>query len=168
MTTNSKEYRDRWHASNPGYRCWAMMKQRCLNPNYPDYFSYGGRGITIYPEWIDNYFAFYDYIGPRPSLNHTIDRIDVDGNYEPGNVRWATKSEQQRNKRTIPIPEDTLQLILAYRDDGISYKSIARRLNKQGIPSATGRLWYNKTVKVAEMRGRVRPSDTVPGNSRSV
>ena len=74
------------------------MKHRCLNPNGTDYHRYGGRGITICEEWIDNFQAFYDYIGDRPSSLHSVDRIDNSGNYEPGNIRWATPTQQANNK----------------------------------------------------------------------
>src|SRR5690242_9916571 len=83
---------------SPEYRSWQAMKSRCLNPNVPAYPRYGGRGITIWPEWVDDFAAFYAHIGPRPSLAYSLDRIDNDGSYVPGNVRWATASEQAFNK----------------------------------------------------------------------
>lgn len=81
------------------YRAWLYMKARCFNPRTHAYEHYGGRGITVYEPWTDNFTAFLDYIGPKPSRQHSLDRIDVDGNYEPGNVRWATKAEQMNNTR---------------------------------------------------------------------
>jgi hypothetical protein len=76
------------------------MKTRCLNPNTDDFKHYGGRGISICDRWLDSYEAFLADMGRRPSAKHSIDRINVDGNYEPGNCRWATASEQRRNQRT--------------------------------------------------------------------
>jgi hypothetical protein len=81
------------------YRSWRAMKNRVLNSNAADYPYYGGRGIKVHEEWARDFEAFLRDMGPRPSRSHSIDRIDVGGHYEPGNCRWATASEQQRNKR---------------------------------------------------------------------
>lgn len=74
------------------------MRQRCLNPKAIGYKRYGGRGITVCDQWRDSFEAFLADVGPRPSAAHSIDRIDNDGNYEPGNVRWATTAQQHANK----------------------------------------------------------------------
>lgn len=81
------------------YRIWIGIKTRCTNKNAPDYNRYGGRGITMCDEWNDSFVEFLSYLGPRPSKKHSVDRIDNDKGYEPGNVRWATKTEQARNRR---------------------------------------------------------------------
>ena len=75
------------------------MKQRCLNPNRPKYFAYGGMGITVCREWIYSFEAFFAYIGPKPLPGMSVDRIDTYGNYEPGNVRWADAHTQRINRR---------------------------------------------------------------------
>lgn len=83
--------------SSLGYESWRMMRQRCLNPKYTQYKDYGGRGISICPEW-DTFEKFTADMGPRPE-GYTLERNNNDGNYELGNCRWATRQEQNKNKR---------------------------------------------------------------------
>ncbi|UOR02035.1 hypothetical protein MUN77_01505 [Leucobacter allii] len=83
------------------YRTWKGMKSRCTNPNRPDYSRYGGRGIEVCDRWLHSFEAFASDVGEKPGPGYSIDRIDNDGNYEPGNVRWATASEQRRNQRRM-------------------------------------------------------------------
>ncbi|WP_143565689.1 hypothetical protein [Sinorhizobium fredii] len=85
----------------PEYRVWAGMHQRCNNPKSTRYAKYGGRGIMICERW-NSFENFLADMGPRPTPDHSIDRRDNDGNYEPGNCRWATRSEQQQNKSAYP------------------------------------------------------------------
>lgn len=84
---------------SPEYTCWRGIRHRCLNPRARVFKHYGGRGITVCERWL-TFENFYADVGPRPSPAHSIDRYpDNDGNYEPGNVRWATITEQNLNTR---------------------------------------------------------------------
>jgi len=85
-------------SNDPAYKCWEGMIQRCTNPNSPKWSEYGGRGIKVDPSFI-SFKKFKEAIGDRPSMQHSIDRIDPYGNYTPDNIRWATSEIQQSNKR---------------------------------------------------------------------
>lgn len=85
------------------YRAWQAAKNRCFNPRATGAHLYGGRGIRMCDEWLNDFPAFLAHIGPAPSRGHSVDRIDVNGNYEPGNVRWATRKEQNENTRQVIV-----------------------------------------------------------------
>lgn len=87
----------------PEYRHWVNMISRAENPNTPSFEHYGGRGIRVCEHWRSDFMNFYGDMGPRPSPKHSIDRIDVNGDYEPSNCRWASSRVQSRNKRTNRI-----------------------------------------------------------------
>lgn len=116
------------------YRTWAKMKERCYNPNEKRYADYGGRGISVCDEWREDFLAFLRHIGPKPEGRYSIDRIDVNGNYEPGNVRWATDVQQSRNRRNVPTVGGVD--VPSVRDDnGVSRTTYHRRV-RAGISPA--------------------------------
>lgn len=92
------------HSHTATYQSWRCMRDRCINPDAPNYERYGGRGISVCTRWAD-FEAFLADMGPRPE-RHTLDRIDVNGSYAPENCRWATASEQERNKRASRKPQE--------------------------------------------------------------
>lgn len=96
-------------SNDAAYKCWENMVQRATNPKATGYENYGGRGITLHPTFL-SFSTFIEHIGPRPSPTHSIDRIDVNGNYEPGNVRWATPIEQAANKNELPNTKHGIEL----------------------------------------------------------
>lgn len=97
MTRKKRELHGMWHS--PTYKAWAGMIERCSNPRRQGYENYGGRGIAVCARWRNSFLAFVRDMGERPEAL-SLDRFpNNDGNYEPGNCRWATREEQNRNKR---------------------------------------------------------------------
>lgn len=84
------------------YIAWNAMVQRCTRASHPAFKNYGGRGIAVCAEWRHDFAAFLAHVGSRPSAGHSLDRIDNDRGYEPGNVRWATYDVQMINRRRGP------------------------------------------------------------------
>jgi hypothetical protein len=99
-----REDNRRWEAAHPPeYRAWQAMKQRCGNSRNTNYAWYGARGISVCARWRNSFANFQADMGPRPP-GKTLDRIDVNGNYAPGNCRWATAAEQRANQRPATTP----------------------------------------------------------------
>lgn len=112
---------------------WSNMKRRCSDSTNKMFQNYGGRGITVCDEWQNSFKAFYRDMGPRPSSKHSIDRIDNDGNYEPGNCRWATQSEQGNNTRVnvnLTHEGETKTQVEWGRKLNISHKTIHARFKR--------------------------------------
>lgn len=114
------------------HESWSGAKSRCLNISDKVYYRYGGRGITICDRWL-SFENFYLDMGEKPSSKHSLDRIDNNGNYEPSNCRWATPTEQSRNRRSNRLLEfnGKKQCLSAWADElGISNKTIDTRYRR--------------------------------------
>lgn len=115
------------------YTSWSAMISRCEDEHNLRYARYGGRGIRVCSQWRESFAGFLADMGPKPSANHSIDRIDVDGNYEPTNCRWATPVEQARNTSTnhwITVGGETLVLQDWADRLGVTQSAIRRRLDR--------------------------------------
>lgn len=114
------------------YRVWAEIKTRCLNPNDPLYQEYGARGISICDEWAKDFGKFAAHMGCDPGSTFQVGRIDNDAGSQPGNVRWETKSQNMRNKRstrTVILDGRAMSLAEACEIAGAPYKRTHRRIN---------------------------------------
>lgn len=89
----------------PEYVSWQKMKRRCQNPSDPAFENYGGRGIKVCDVWLKSFPEFLKHVGKKPSPDHSIDRIDNNGDYTPGNVKWSTVKEQCNNRRSNHVLE---------------------------------------------------------------
>jgi hypothetical protein len=122
---------------SPEYIAWLNVRQRCNDPNVPEHKYYGGRGISVCDRWLhgegglSGYECFLADMGNKPSRLHSIDRIDVNGNYEPMNCRWATKRQQARNTRAnrlVSLDGKTVSLVEACEMVGENYHNVRQRI----------------------------------------
>lgn len=116
------------------YKVWGGIKERCLNKNNKSYKNYGGRGITVCKEWLDDFMSFYQWAIINGYKNNlSIDRIDVNGNYEPSNCRWITQKQQCNNTRvnvTIIFNNEIHTLSQWAEITGISYSALRHRIQR--------------------------------------
>lgn len=121
---------------NDIYNVWAAMIRRCTNPNVKEANNYIGRGISVCSDWRNDFQKFYDYVRKLPHYKedgYSLDRIDNNGNYEPGNVKWSTKEEQANNRRSnhFIIHNGKTQSISQWaRELGMNQSTLYMRLNK--------------------------------------
>jgi hypothetical protein len=127
ITPEQHSFRD-----TPEYAAWSNMKYRCNNPRAKQYPDYGGRGIRVCDSWQRSFLAFLADMGPRPSPKHSLDRYpDNDRDYEPGNCRWATASQQNSNRRgNVVIEQDGERLLLKHAAErvGLANATVRRRI----------------------------------------
>lgn len=133
-------------SGTPEYRSYTNMLARCYSLKYRDHKYYAGRGITVCERWRDSIAAFITDMGPRPSPQHTLDRIDNDGNYTPDNCRWATPTEQSRNRQNTKLSAGLVRELRAWVASG---GNLAKWARDKGINistatnAAAGRKWKN-------------------------
>lgn len=115
----------------PEYSVWCDIKKRCANKTGPRFADYGGRGIVVAEPWNSDFNSFLKDMGPRPSKDHSIDRIDNDGPYAPGNCQWATRVEQGANKRNnvwLQLGDRKMTVAQWSREVGLTEHQISNRL----------------------------------------
>lgn len=147
LTTHGHSH---FEKNTPEYRAWIAMKSRCYNKNLRSYPGYGGRGIVVCDEWLNDFPAFYSHIGKRPSPDHSLDRYpNNDGHYEPGNVRWATDEEQilNRNCNVWLVYKGEKMVVAEFkRRLGIKSQQVLKYLKTQ-TPEQVAHYYINKKSK---------------------
>jgi hypothetical protein len=135
--------------NSPEYRAYTQMKQRCYNKIHKKYKNYGERGIKICNEWLISFDNFYQDMGNKPTKKHSIDRINVNGDYEKSNCRWATDYEQRANKQNTVIFE--LNGLKMHQNEwarklGISSTNLIKQIQRNGFEYVYNRI-INKQKK---------------------
>lgn len=134
------------------YSIYGSMLARCTNPDAGNYENYGGRGINVCDRWYESFEAFFEDMGHPPSPEHTLDRIDGRGDYEPGNCRWATRVQQQNNRSNtvwITYHGKTLSVMEWAQRIGVQYMTLYLRIKRGwGVQRAltTGRRPQNSGI----------------------
>jgi len=114
-------------STHPVYRAWGAMRQRCNNSKHPDFKWYGARGIKVCRRW-NSFAAFFADMGSPPTPDLTLDREDNDKGYGPGNCRWATWTEQARNRRRSFLLSDGTHLGALVDKTGLRYSTVTQRI----------------------------------------
>lgn len=169
------------------YRAWIDMRRRCSVPSCTAYEHYGARGITVCSDWATSFEAFIRDVGLRPSPAHSLDRIEVNGNYEPGNVRWATRVQQRNNMRVghitwngetkttrewageLGVRADTLSARI--RRWGLARAMTTEKLcsgTKSGIENPAAKLTIDDVRRVREMKASQAKTAAHFGISKSL
>jgi hypothetical protein len=154
-TTKHGHYRG--NRPTPEYAAWQSMKQRCCDPNCNNFTDYGARGIAVCERWLHSFEDFLSDMGRRPSAEHSLERKDNSGNYEPSNCVWATRSEQSRNRRTARILhyQGRSQCLYAWADElGIKPTTVSSRLERG---------WTDAEALSAGRYAQVKRLRTAPG-----
>lgn len=147
------------------YRVWHGIKSRCLNPRNPGYPRYGGRGITICEAWRDDFQAFFDHIGQRPTAKHQLDRRNNDGNYEPGNVRWVTRTQNLRNcSSNLMIEIDGVTKCAAEWDERAGFKASSKTVARRYKRGWRGQ---KLLVSVGSIKSQPRPQSLAERRKRA-
>lgn len=131
-----KHKRTHGGTGTPEFRIWSSMHRRCNDPAHPSYADYGGRGIQVCQKWKD-FAAFRDDMGPRPTPNHQIERVDNNEGYGPDNCVWATRIAQSNNRRSsrrLTLNGETLTMAQWERRQGLKPGAIFRRLQQGWSP----------------------------------
>jgi hypothetical protein len=153
----------------PEHKVWEAMRRRCRSPNDTRYADYGGRGIRVCARWDESFVAFLDDMGKRPSAQHSIERKDNYGNYEPGNCYWATRLEQACNKRNNAVLEHNGErLILSewQRRTGLPVSTLSRRIAR-GWSSADVLKIYESGPRKTGANRKARVSRQNAGHGRA-
>lgn len=149
----------------PEYESWCHMKARCYNPNNKDYYNYGARGITVCDEWKNDFLTFLCDVGYRPSVEHSLDRINGNLNYNKDNCRWATALVQSRNRpdATIPLTFKGKTLIISEWAEelgirrSILYDRFVRGWPVERLLTAPPSNTIRKNNRMLEFRGETKP-----------